>query len=66
MLPERINVIKTISYDVERVVNDLKDMGHEGEITVETILDYIEDWVEADFGADNNLIFQDENGGELY
>ena len=61
-LPERINVIKTITYDVPRIVNDLMELGHEGEVTVETLLDYIEDWVEEDFGNSSDLVYQDENG----
>ena len=61
-LPERINVIKIITYDVPRVVKDLKEMGHEGDITVENVLDYIDDWVEEDFGNSNDLVYQDENG----
>jgi hypothetical protein len=64
-LPERINVSKTVTYDVVRIVNDLRELGHEGEITTETVLDYIEDWVSEDFGTDTDLIYQDENGEEL-
>jgi hypothetical protein len=64
-LPERINVIKTITYDIPSLVNDLKEMGHEGDITVENILDYIEDWVEEDFSNLTNLVYQDENGENL-
>jgi hypothetical protein len=64
-LPERINVIKTITYDVPSLVNDLKEMGHEGDITIETLLDYIVDWVEEDFGNFIDLIYQDENGEML-
>lgn len=64
-LPERINVIKAITYNVQGIVKDLKEMGHEGDITVENVLDYIEDWVEEDFGNSNDLIYQDENGEML-
>jgi hypothetical protein len=64
-LPKRINVIKTVSYDVDRIVNDLKEMGREEEITIQVILDYIQDWVDEDFGENSELIYQDENGGEL-
>jgi len=64
-LPKRINVIKTVSYDVPRIARDLKELGHEGEITTQTILNYIEGWVVEDFGAESTLIYQDENGEEL-
>lgn len=65
-LPERINVMRVISYEVDKIVNDLKDMEHEGEITLEDILEVINDYVIEDFGTSyKNLIFQDENGEEL-
>jgi hypothetical protein len=64
-LPERINVSKTITYDVPRIVNDLKELGLVDEITTEILLDYIEDWVAEDFGTEHTLIYQDENGEEL-
>jgi hypothetical protein len=63
-LPERINVIRTVSYHVPDIVSSLKDMGEE-DIDMERVMEYIEDWVEEDLGSLHGLIFQDENGAEL-
>lgn len=66
-LPERINVMKVISYDVQQICEDIH-AAHEkpfDEITIEDCLDWIEDWVGEDFGYGNDLIYQDENGEEL-
>lgn len=67
MLPERINVMKVISYDVQQICEDIH-AAHEkpfDEITIEDCLDYIEDWVIDDFGDAYGVIYQDENGNEL-
>lgn len=65
-LPERINVIKTVTYDVPSILDDIKKMGVDFEInTVDDVMEFIEDWVAEDFGSLDNLIFQDENGEEL-
>lgn len=75
-LPERINVLKVITYDVEKVVQDIvqsRSYGEDGaapgdyavEITVDDVMEWIMDWVEEDFGSIDGLIFQDENGEEI-
>ena len=65
-LPTRINVLRVVSYSVPDIIEDIKENEPNAEITTESILYYIQDWVEADFGgATKNLIYQDENGGEL-
>ena len=65
-LPERINVIKTVTYDVPSILDDIKKMGMDFEInTVDDVMEFIEDWVAEDFGSLSGLIFQDENGVEL-
>ena len=65
-LPERINAMKVSSYDVQEIVGYISD-GLEKpveEITLEDVLEWIEDDVNMDI-AGSNVIFQDENGGEL-
>ena len=65
-LPERINAMKVASYDVQEIVGYISD-GLEKpveEITLEDVLEWIEDDVNMDI-AGSNVIFQDENGGEL-
>ena len=64
-LPERINVIKTITYNVGQLRREvMNDLGIELN-TVDDVMEYIEDWVADDFGSLSGLVFQDENGEEL-
>ena len=66
-LPERINIIRTISYDVPKLVSDLEDMGVE-DIDLDSLMEYISDWVYEDMTAPpsrHDLVYQDENGEEL-
>lgn len=64
-LPERINVIKTITYNVGQLRHEVRnDFGIEL-ATVDDVMEYIEDWVADDFGGLSGLVFQDENGEEL-
>lgn len=71
-LPQRINVMKVVSYDVPAIVQDIREChlvnhGEEpkDEITIQDCLEWIEAWVEDDFGSTRGLIYQDENGAEL-
>jgi len=66
-LPERINVIRTVSYDVPKIVGDLQEMNME-DIDLDVILEYIQEWVYEDMSAPvsrHNIVYQDENGEEL-
>lgn len=66
-LPERINVIRTVTYDVPSIVSDIRTMldDHHHNPDLAEVMEFIEDWVAEDFGSLDNLIFQDENGEEL-
>lgn len=65
-LPDQINVSRHITYDVERLIEDLIDQGYtREEITLKTLMDYIQDWVIDDFGTESGVIYQDETGKEL-
>lgn len=66
-LPERINAMKVVSYDVESIVDAMMTMNYkenETDITIEDVLEWIGDDVEADINF-SNVIYQNENGGEL-
>lgn len=66
-LPERINVIRSITYDVSKVVEDLKEMEVEP-IDIDTVINYITEWVEEDMRAPlsrHDIVYQDENGEYL-
>lgn len=82
-LPERVNVMRVISYNVadyvERIKQDresgvtydrngARDLAADREITIEDVIDLIENDCYDDFTGDvrlTELIFQDENGNEL-
>lgn len=66
-LPERINVIRSVTYDVAGIVDSLKELGEE-EIDIDKVMEYIEDWVEEDMRAPvsrHDIVYQDENGEYL-
>lgn len=73
--PEKVNVIKVVSYDVEKVINqireDNRDTGEELEITLDDVIEMIHEYAKDDFSCGwghrtdvSDLIFQDENGEE--
>jgi hypothetical protein len=65
-LPKEINVIRSVTYDVPKLIDDLIELGHEGVITTETLMEYITDWVAEDFcGHTTGLSYQDQNGQEI-
>ena len=70
-LPSRINVMKVVSYDVEKLVAEMEGQGIK-DIDIDKALEYIEAWVQEDFSCGwghtattGDLIYQDENGEEL-
>ena len=69
-LPERINVMKVVSYDVTAILEDMGEPESPNdkptdELTVDDLLDWIAPWVSEDFGTTRHLIYQDEDGNEL-
>ena len=69
-LPERINVIRTVTYDVPALVDNLQEMNDDPNYQpdLEDIMSYIEDWVYEDMSAPlsrHDVVYQDENGNEL-
>ena len=69
-LPERINVIRTITYATEHMLADvaLSNEISEDEVTTDMLLDWISDWVWEDMTSPpsrHDLVYQDENGDEL-
>lgn len=67
----RINVIKAVSYDVEDIINTLRednrDSAEELEITLDDVLEYIDTLVDEDFYTKrkNDLTYFDQNANEL-
>ena len=66
-LPQEINVIKSITYDVIQICEQIHEAYEKpfDEITIDDCLEWIEDWVGEDFGWGNTLMYQDENGNDL-
>ena len=64
-LPERINVIKVVGYNVQQVLDYFAEEDSDYKPSLEDVLSYIEEWVYEDFGSLSGLIYQDENGNEL-
>jgi hypothetical protein len=73
--PERIHVTKTISYSVEKMINqireDNRDTGEELEITLDDVIEMIHEYAKDDFSCGwghrvdvSDLVFQDESGEE--
>ena len=69
-LPERINAIKVISYNVPDLVDTIVELN-DGEITkddvtLDELLNLVNGWADEDMtNAPNKIIYQDENGEEL-
>ena len=67
-MPERINVMKVISYDVQDIVERHTENDETlREVELDEVMQQIQAWIEEDFPAEiiNDLIIQDENGEEL-
>jgi hypothetical protein len=78
-LPERINVMRVVSYDTEQIATEMCDPANgwtngltgatptREELTTEMMLEYIEGWIEEDFPniPKKELIIQDEEGDQL-
>jgi len=69
-LPERINVIRTITYSTKSIVDEIRtvldDLHHNPGI--DEVLEYIEGWVAEDMAAPlarHDVVYQDEYGQEL-
>ena len=66
----RINVTRTFTYDIEEMVQQLRQdnrAGHDDDlvITLDDILERVLTLAEDDFGAySSDLILQDENGND--
>jgi len=69
-LPERINVMKVISYDVQNIMESIVAMNSDRDfdsITLEEVMEQVEAWVQEDFPADRikDLIIQDQDGEDI-
>ena len=70
MLPERINVMRVVTYNVREIIDSLCELDSSytpDQITLTEICDYIQSWVDDDFSRydTSDLIWQDENGEDI-
>ena len=66
-LPERINVIRTFTYDVASVKSEAIKGGIELS-SIDDVINYISEWIYQDMispPSRHELVYQDENGNEL-
>lgn len=69
-IPNEIVATRTFMYDVAGIVEDMMIMDtdlQEEDITLEVIVDHIQDWLVEDFGQllNFNIHLSDEDGKEL-
>jgi len=71
-LPERVNAMRVVSYDVATIVEQIKSdrdsESADAPITIEDVMDRIENYCYDDFAGEvrlKDLIFQDEAGNEI-
>ncbi len=66
-LPEKVNAIHVITYDVNEVRRSLAELNNIDQVDVRDyeITDLINTWIAEDFGNVGNLTLQDENGEEV-
>lgn len=65
MLPKTINVSKTVTYDVEQIVEEIhrvNGLRAAQDATIEDVVEWISDWVQEDFDGAIDLVYQDEDG----
>lgn len=66
-LPEKVNAMHIITYDVNEVRSSLAELNGIDQVDVRDyeITNLIQTWIAEDFGNAENLIVQDENGEEV-
>lgn len=65
-LPSKIIVSKTVSYDVEPIIKDIKEWQQIpiDKIDIDKVMEYVNELISEDFGGDPMGVIQvtDENG----
>ena len=69
-LPERINAIRTVTYNVASIVETIVEMNagdvKAEDVTLDEVLDIISEWATEDLASSRmGIIYQDEDGEEL-
>jgi hypothetical protein len=69
-LPERVNAIRTVTYNVASIVETIVEMNagdvKAEDVTLDEVLDIIAGWATEDLSSSHKeIIYQDQNGEEL-
>lgn len=67
---EKINVIRTFTYDVASVKESIRELNHDPELEVsdDEVMDLVSNWAYEDMRSEpsrHELIFQDEDGNDV-
>jgi hypothetical protein len=66
MLPDTINAMKIITYDVKNIVESLIENDEQPrEVTLEEVMEVVKAWAIDDFGDNWNVFYQTDDGDEL-
>lgn len=66
MLPDTINAMKIITYDVKNIVESLIENDEQPrEVTLEEVMEVVKAWAIDDFGDNWNVFYQTDDGEEL-
>ena len=60
--------MRVVSYDAQKIAQDIVDNENKSidEVTLEDILDFVEDWANEDLSSARvKIIYQDQDGNEL-
>ena len=69
-LPERINAVRAVTYNVASIEETIVEMNagdvKAEDVTLEEVLDIIAEWATEDLASSRvGIIYQDENGEEV-
>ena len=69
-LPERVNAIRTVTYNVASIVETIVEMNagdvKAEDVTLDEVLDIIAEWATEDLSSSRKeIIYQDQNGEEV-
>jgi hypothetical protein len=66
MLPDTINAMKIITYDVKNIVESLTENDEQPrEVDLEEVMEVVRAWAIDDFGDNWNVFYQTDDGDEL-
>ena len=69
-MPKRINVIRTVSYDVAEIVDSIKELNNDPslEVRFDEVIELVNTWAGEDLTSPisrHDIVFMDENSEEL-